>query len=67
MWYLPGPGLEPVSPELAGGFLTTATPPPTKPLFTFSKHIGWVKFLSNAEEKVLGICGLLEAFEDWKN
>ena len=24
MWDLPGPGLEPVSPELAGGFLTTA-------------------------------------------
>ena len=26
MWDLPGRGLEPVSPELAGGFLTTATP-----------------------------------------
>ena len=31
MWDLPGPGLEPVSPALAGGFLTTA--PPGKPLF----------------------------------
>ena len=30
MWDLPGPGLEPVSPALAGGFLTTA--PPGKPL-----------------------------------
>ena len=29
MWDLPGPGLEPVSPALAGGFLTTA--PPRKP------------------------------------
>ena len=29
MWDLPGPGLEPVSPALAGGFLTTA--PPGKP------------------------------------
>ena len=28
-WDLPGPGLEPVSPALAGGFLTTA--PPGKP------------------------------------
>ena len=28
-WDLPGPGLEPVSPVLAGGFLTTA--PPGKP------------------------------------
>ena len=26
MWDLPRPGLEPVSPELAGGFLTTAPP-----------------------------------------
>ena len=29
MWDLPGPGIEPVSPALAGGFLTTA--PPGKP------------------------------------
>ena len=26
MWDLPGPGLEPVSAALAGGFLTTALP-----------------------------------------
>ena len=26
MWDLPGPALEPVSPALAGGFLTTASP-----------------------------------------
>ena len=26
MWNLPGPGIEPVSPALAGGFLTTAPP-----------------------------------------
>ena len=26
MWALPRPGLEPVSPALAGGFLTTAPP-----------------------------------------
>ena len=26
MWDLPGPGLGPVSPALAGGFLTTASP-----------------------------------------
>ena len=26
MWDLPGPGLEPVSPALAGGFLTTRPP-----------------------------------------
>ena len=33
MWDLPGPGLEPVSPALAGGFLTTV--PPGKSLFLF--------------------------------
>ena len=33
MWDLPGPGLEPVSPALAGGFLTTA--PPGKSQVTF--------------------------------
>ena len=26
MWDLPGPGIEPVSPALAGGFLTTLPP-----------------------------------------
>ena len=36
MWDLPGPGLEPVCPALAGGFLTTA--PPGK-LYTFLFHI----------------------------
>ena len=34
MWDLPRPGLEPVCPTLAGGFLTTA--PPGKPqMFLF--------------------------------
>ena len=33
MWDPPGPGLEPVSPALAGGFLTTV--PPGKPLNIF--------------------------------
>ena len=35
MWDLPRPGLEPVSPALAGGFLTTAPlgKPPTQLIF----------------------------------
>ena len=33
MWDLPRPGLEPVSPALAGGFLTTV--PPGKPFHLF--------------------------------
>ena len=39
-WDLPGPGLEPVSPALAGGFLTTA--PPGKPRTMFLKML-WSK------------------------
>ena len=34
MWDLPGPGLEPISPALAGGFLTTAPPGKFKERFT---------------------------------
>ena len=34
MWHLPGPGLEPVSPALAGGVLTTA--PPGKSLYVLN-------------------------------
>ena len=37
MWDLPGPGLEPVSPALAGRLSTTV--PPGKPTFTFKYGI----------------------------
>ena len=43
LWDLPGPGHEPVSPALAGGFLTTA--PPGKPYYYFfnlaAPHSRW--------------------------
>ena len=38
MWDLHGPGLEPVSPALAGGFSTTA-PPGKSPSLSFITHI----------------------------
>ena len=38
MWDLPGPGVEPVSPALADGFLTTA-PPGKSPSVCFLKSI----------------------------
>ena len=38
MWDLPSPGLEPVSPALAGRFSTTA--PPGKPSTTLKPHVG---------------------------
>ena len=49
MWDFPGPGLEPVSPALAGRFLTTA--PPGKPNWRFfyweiSPGLWWILFIS---------------------
>ena len=43
MWDLPGPGIEAVSPALAGGFLTTV--PPGKPclvVFNLSQSLSLV-------------------------
>ena len=45
MWDLPGPGLEPVSPALAGRFSTTAPPGKPKALL-----------LSSSEESVSFLC-----------
>ena len=46
MWDLPGPGIEPVSPALAGGFLTTV-PPGKSPnsQFSFMLQMEWSKCL----------------------
>ena len=49
MWDLPGPGLEPMSPALAGGFPTTA--PPGKPDWIFLKLFFDLKIL-HAEIKM---------------
>ena len=46
MWNIPGPGLEPVSPALVGGFLTTA--PPGKPCRFFDDgHSDWCEVISH--------------------
>ena len=39
MWDLPGPGLKPVSPALAGGFLTTAPPGKSLDHILFIHHL----------------------------
>ena len=39
MWDLPGPGLEPASPALAGRFLTTAPPGKYKNSFSFDRTL----------------------------
>ena len=54
MWDLPGPGLHPVSPALAGGFLTIA--PPGKPLDFYMSQVynmiksslrTWIQYLGS--------------------
>ena len=43
MWDLPGPGIKPVTPALAGGFLTTV--PPGKSLYdVFENYFGMLLF-----------------------
>ena len=58
MWDLPGPGLKPLSPALAGGFLTTAPPGKSQPLFTVSIVLPF------PECHTLGIIQHV-AFSDW--
>ena len=43
MWDLPSPGLEPVSPALAGRFLTTAPPEATQMVF-YLRHASLVRW-----------------------
>ena len=49
MWDLPRPGLEPVSPALAGRFSTTA--PPGKPYMTVYKALEGIALASNKNFK----------------
>ena len=39
MWDLPNPGIEPVSPSLAGRFFTTEATREAPPLFSFLYHL----------------------------
>ena len=52
MWHLPRPGLEPVSPALAGRFSTTA--PPGKPLLQYLM----LRVGSGMLERFLSVCSL---------
>ena len=54
MWDLPGPGLEPVSPALAGGFSTTV--PPGKPWFSnFNVHLNPLRSLEKVGSDSVGL------------
>ena len=55
MWDLPRPGLEPVSPALAGGFSTTA--PPGKPMIMFYTQRNLSNILVGIKEHFSGYVG----------
>ena len=59
MWDLPGPGLEPVSPALAGGFLTTA-PPGKPPMVIFDWMSDIVNFTLLSDGYFCGPINFLE-------
>ena len=50
MWDLPRPGLEPMSPALAGGFLTTAPPGKSSTTFFFLKKT-YIAEVTDREKK----------------
>ena len=51
MWNLPRPGLEPVSPALAGRLSTTA--PPGKPLYSFLNPQMYQKVVNNLSSLIV--------------
>ena len=57
MWDLPGPGLEPVSPELAGGFLTTVPPGEHPAVILHMEFANRPSFGSFARRAELPCCG----------
>ena len=60
MWDLPGPGLEPVSPALAGQFLTTA--PPGKSHYFILSY-----FVSSVVKQGYYECGSQVCYKDFQN
>ena len=50
MWDLPGPGLEPVSPALAGGFSTTAPPGKAQTILNYEMTLDSSKPRGGTEE-----------------
>ena len=67
MWDLPGPGLEPVSPALADGFLTTA-PPGKSSIFILNRKVRkcCVKSRSRESEKLnMHSLGLSRVLASW--
>ena len=56
MWDLPGPGIKPVAPGLAGGFLTAGPPRKSLPSECCRKHLSPEEFLA---KEVSGLSNVL--------
>ena len=66
MWNLPGPQIEPVSPELVGSFLSTVAPgSPLYMLFVPSKK-GSNDFLLHTSMKISSVTSLVYPFALWQ-
>ena len=71
MWDLPGPGLKPMSPALAGGFLTTVPPGKSLPIcfcmlsifFIKVLHILFITILNHLSDNS-NICVIFETCSD---
>ena len=64
MWDLPGPGLEPVSPALAGKFLTTV--PPRNPWALFLESVlSSAPYVARSPDIPLGIYDIPQASPEW--
>ena len=66
MWDLPGPGLEPMSPALAGGFLTTAPPGKSLIYSVFCVYSTAIKFCKGGGWPRFSIFNVLSSF-NWDN
>ena len=56
MWNLPGPGMEPVSPALAGGFQSAAPPGKSSSLFLYFFTSLLSVYLTKLHEDRNGVC-----------
>ena len=64
MWDLPGPGIKPVSPALAGGFLTTVPPEKSLNVLKEDKQSGRGTYTFNYQDLFKAIIILKELAQE---
>ena len=62
MWDLPGPGLKPVSPAMAGGFSTTAPPGKSHLAYFYSPWKEYTLGSTSSQELFCGCCSCCAVF-----